>query len=546
MRVGVGSLAGFVILSRLIHLKQYSNMLRRRKFLTQVSGGSLGLAVALYLPGCQPGTPAETEAMGVTPESLGVSSTGLLDFFEAVEKSGLEFHSIMINRHGQTLLEAWWEPFEKEYIHALYSLSKSFTATAIGMLHDDGKLSVEDNVISFFPDKLPATVSDHLAAMRIYDLLTMHTGHDEDTMGRIRAADGNDWVKNFLHLEVPKAPGSHFLYNTGASYMLSAIAQQVCGQNLMSFLQPRLLEPLGIVGADWEEDPQGINVGGYGLRVRTSDILNFGQLYLQKGRWKGQQLLSEAWVEEATKKQVDSQDNDSDWGQGYGYQFWRCTPGFYRGDGAFGQYCIVMPDQDAVVAITSESKDMGASMQLVWDHILPAMHAEPIEATNKDAGKSLNEWAKQLSLPVVELAVETQRSLIDQQTYTFEDNGFKAETVSFRFKDQECEAVFVENGKTIKVVSGLHHWVTGDHRKEGNTLFAIPGRTPQPTKLSSHYYWSAPMTLVIVIKYVENAHGDQFTFTFADQELELVFGNSVAHKREQQDGRPAIKAKVVA
>ena len=449
----------------------------------------------------------------------------------------------MINRHGKTLLEGWWHPFKKEYIHTMYSLSKSFTSTAIGMLHDDGQLSVDDKVISFFPDKVPTTVSDHLAAMRVHDLLTMHTGHDEDTMGRIREADGDDWVKNFLHLEVPKAPGSYFLYNTGATYLLSAIAQQVSGQNVMSYLQPRLFEPLGIEGADWEEDPRGINVGGYGLRIRTQDVLNFGQLYLQKGQWEGKQLISEAWVTEATKQQVDSQDNDSDWGQGYGYQFWRCKPGGYRGDGAFGQYCIVMPEKDAVIAITSETKDMGASMQLVWDHILPAMQNEPIEVTEEATGKTAKEQTKKLALATVQKSSpETAQAQIDQQTYIFQDNELGAEQVSFRFEGDQCEANFVENGKTIRVASGLDHWLTGEERKEGNTLFAIPGRTPKPTLMSSYYYWSKPDTLVMVVKYVENAHGDEFTFTFADQGLTLAFDNSLSFQSDTGDERPTLTA----
>ena len=323
----------------------------------------MGLATMLYLPGCKSGMSA-TQSHGFTPESQGVSSQGLIDFFNAADKSGLEFHSIMINRNGKTILDAWWYPFQKEYIHTLYSLSKSFTSTAIGMLYDERKLSVDDKVISFFPDKVPSTVSDNLAAMRIYDLLTMHTGHDQDTMGRIRASGEEDWAKAFLQLEVPKQPGTNFLYNTGATYMLSAIAQKITGQNLMEYLQPRLFTPLGIVGADWETDPKGINVAGYGLRIRTQDILNFGQLYLQKGEWNGKRILSSEWIADATKKQVGSQDNTSDWGQGYGYQFWKCKPGCYRGDGAYGQFCIVVPEKNAVIAITSESKDMGASMQL--------------------------------------------------------------------------------------------------------------------------------------------------------------------------------------
>ena len=515
----------------------------RRTFLKRVGGGSLGLATVAYLAGCQSGTSAETVAEEITPESLGVSSQGLLDFLDAVAKSDLEFHSIMVSRHGHTLLEGWWHPFQKEYIHTLYSLSKSFTSTAIGMLRDDGKLSVEDKVISFFPDQLPATVSDHLAAMRVYDLLTMHTGHDEDTMGRIREAGGDDWVRNFLHLEVPKAPGSYFLYNTGATYMLSAIVQQVSGQNVMSYLQPRLFEPLGIKGADWEEDPRGINVGGYGLRIRTQDILNFGQLYLQKGQWKGKQLLSEDWIAEATKKQVNSQDNDSDWGQGYGYQFWRCKPGGYRGDGAFGQYCIVVPEKDAVIAITSETKDMGASMQLVWDHILPAMQDAPIEAADEATGQTPEAQAEKLALPTVQQSsAETAQPTIDQRTYTFQDNEFGAEQVSFRFEGDQCEANFVENGKTIRVASGLEHWLTADDRKEGNTLFAIPGRTLKPTLMSSYYYWTQPDTLVLVVKYVENVHGDQFTFTFAEKGLTLAFDNSLSYQSEAGDERPTLEA----
>jgi hypothetical protein len=409
------------------------------------------------------------------------------------------------------------------------------------MLHDEGKISVDDKVISFFQDKLPATVSDNLAGMRVYDLLTMHTGHDADTMGRIRESGSNDWVKAFLELEVPQQPGSLFFYNTGATYMLSAIVQQVSGQNVMTYLQSRLLDPLGIVGADWEEDPHGINVGGYGMRVRTQDILNIGQLYLQKGIWEGKQLLSEKWIEDATKKQVNSQDNDGDWGQGYGYQFWRCKPGCYRGDGAFGQYCIVVPEKNAVIAITSETKDMGASMQLVWDHILPAM--DDVESLPNDMGtnEKLTQLTSELSLPIVgELISDNIQSQVNGHSYTFGENPFNAKTVSFNFSDYTCTISFVEDSKTINVKSGLEQWVTADNAKMGNTLFAIPGRTPKPTKFSSHYYWKDKNVLVMKVKYVENAHHDIFTFTFEDKGLKLSFDNSLSFQRPEQ--RPNLAA----
>jgi hypothetical protein len=300
-----------------------------------------------------------------------------------------------------------------------------------------------------------------------------------------------------------------------------------------------LFEPLGIVGADWEKDPQGINVGGYGLRVRTEDILNFGQLYVQKGNWNGKQLLSEAWIADATRKQVDSQDNDSDWGQGYGYQFWRCKPGCYRGDGAFGQYCIVVPDKNAVIAITSESKNMGESMQLVWDHVLPAMSdGERTEA--KPQFDSMLLEAEKLSLPVN--GGSAQATAVASENYTFDQNEFNAEHVSFAFNDDVCTMTLAENGKSIQIAAGLNRWITDNNHREPGSLFALPRRTPIPTKVAAYYYWRDGNTLVLHLKYVENAHTDILAFTFAERGLGLTLNNSVSLFNDNPDPRPALTA----
>ena len=518
-------------------------MIGRRQFLKQLGYGSVGMGVLVHSGfDCK----AALKTTKFTPESQGVSSQGLINFFDAVDKSGLEFHSIMINRNGKTILEGWWQPFKKEYVHTLYSLSKSFTSTAVGLLKDEGKIDVNDKVVSFFPDKLPSTVSDNLAAMRVYDLLTMHTGHDKDTMGRLRTPDNNDWVKGFLQLEVPQKPGSLFLYNTGATYMLSAIVQKVTGQNLMTYLKPRLFVPLEIEGADWETDPQGINVGGYGLRIRTQDILNFGQLYLQNGEWNGKQLLSKEWIAEATKKQVNSQDNTSDWGQGYGYQFWRCKPGCYRGDGAFGQYCIVVPDKNAVIAITSETKDMGASMQLVWDHILPAMEDVKSKPEDKDVTNKLLTRTAQISLPILESSTNMLPSVAGKRTYTFDQNKLNAQKITFSFGHDQCDITVIENGKTLRIKSGNRQWVTADNKREPNTLFSPPGRPMITTKFSSNYHWAERNKLVMTLKYVENAHSDIFTFLFLDGKMEMSFNNSVAMMQNRDDDRPTISATEVA
>src|SRR5262249_52061281 len=167
------------------------------------------------------------------------------------------------------------------------------------------------------------------------------------------------WTKTFLAQPVPFKPGTHFLYNTSATYMLSAAVQKATGQTLLDYLKPRLFEPLGIEKPTWEASPQGISAGGYGLSVRTEDIAKFGQLYLQKGKWQGRQRVPGGWVGAAAARQTPNGSNPrSDWDQGYGYQFWRCRHGAYRGDGAFGQYCVVPPDQDAVIAITAGVRDL--------------------------------------------------------------------------------------------------------------------------------------------------------------------------------------------
>ena len=251
--------------------------------------------------------------------------------------------------------EGWWKPFEAEYKHTLYSLSKSFTSSAIGFLVNEGKISVDDQVIKFFPDETPLLPSENLKAMKIKHLLTMNTGHDTDTMPILRQFENQSWVKSFLEHPVIHQPSSHFLYNTGATYILGAIVHKMTGQTLEEYLEPRLFKPLDIKGYYWEKSPQGLNTAGFGLRLSTEDIAKFGQFYLQKGKWNSKQLLPESWIKEATDKRTESQSGDNEWSQGYGYQFWRCKPGFYRGDGAFGQFCMVMPEQDDVLVMTCES-----------------------------------------------------------------------------------------------------------------------------------------------------------------------------------------------
>lgn len=316
-----------------------------------------------------------------TPEAQGISSAAVRGFIEAADKEINTLHSFMLVRHGQVVAEAWWKPEAPNQKHVLWSLSKSFTATAVGLAADEGKLSLDDPILKFFPAEAPAEPSNNLKAMRVRDLLSMSGGHDVEP--KFAISEGPS-VKAFLAHPVTHKPGTWFRYNTPGSYMLSAIVTKATGQKVVDFLKPRLFEPLGIEEPRWDATNEGYNLGGYGLFIRTEDIAKFGLLYLQKGQWNGRQLLSEKWVEAATSKQVDNSKapsaKTSDWQQGYGFQFWRCQHNAFRGDGRDGQICLVMPEQDAVIAITAQTGQMQKELDIVYEKLLPAFRSEPLPA----------------------------------------------------------------------------------------------------------------------------------------------------------------------
>ena len=336
-----------------------------------------------------------------SPEAQGIPSEAIRNFVAAANDKINTMHSVMIVRHGHVVAEGWWKPQTAETRHVMHSLSKSFTSTAVGLAIEEGKLSLDDQVLKFFPEDAPAEPSKNLKAMRVRDLLTMSTGQTAEPK---RDPKDANWVKTFLAHPVQHKPGTFFMYNTSATYMLSAIVQKATGQKVLDYLKPRLFDPLGITGQQWGESPQGVTLGGYGLYIRTEDIAKFGQLYLQKGKWQGRQLVPEAWIAAATSRQTSNGSNpESDWEQGYGYQFWRCRHGAYRGDGANGQYCIVLPEHDTVIAITAETRDMPAILNVVWEHLLPGFKPAAVPENNQ-AQASLKAALKDLAVKAAPVA----------------------------------------------------------------------------------------------------------------------------------------------
>jgi CubicO group peptidase (beta-lactamase class C family) len=465
------------------------------------------------------------------PEAQGISSSAILAFIKEAEAKIHELHSLMLLRHGHVVAEGWWSPYGPEHPHMLWSLSKSFTSTAVGLAVAEGRLSVDDPVLSFFPEAAPAEISDNLAAMRVRHLLSMSTGQAEDTTDYLFQQEEGNWAKAFLARPVEHEPGAPFVYNSGATYMLSAIVQKLTGLTVLDYLRPRLFEPLGIGNPTWESCPRGINVGGWGLNIKTEDIARFGQLYLQKGIWGGQRLVPEAWVAEASSRQVANGSNpDSDWEQGYGYQFWRCRHGAYRGDGAFGQFCLVMPDQAAVLAITAGVADMQAVLNLVWECLLPALAPAPLPKNGPAQAELERKLAGLALLPPPGAPASPLAAKVSGRTYRFEANEQKVEAISFDFGPDGCLCTIWAGQDKHQVACGSDVWLKGTTSLDSR----------KPRRVAARGAWPAEDTYLMKLCFYETSFCPTITCRFIEDRLLFDFKANVAFgptERPQLAGR---------
>ena len=287
---------------------------------------------------------------------------------------------------------------------------------------------------------------------------------------------------------------------------------------LLDYLRPRLFDPLGIEHPTWETSPHGITTGGFGLSIRTEDIARFGQLYLQKGMWNGKQLVPAAWVEAATARQTSNGSNPkSDWEQGYGYQFWRARHNAFRGDGAFGQYCIMMPDQDAVIAITSGLKDMQSVLNLVWDKLLPALKPAPL-ATDDDARKKLQLTLAGLSLRPLDGSGKAAKA--SNNKYVFASNDRKLEAITLQ-SDELGGAVTL-----VARFAGVEQKIPCGRRAWQKCRVAYGRLHEQPAAVSGA--WTADETFTAKICFYETPFIVTVRLKFADDKLFIDADSNVA------------------
>ena len=451
-----------------------------------------------------------------TPEAQGMSASAISTFLDDISEKIFYPNSFMLIRHGNVVAEAWWDPYGPDFPHSLYSLSKSFTSSAVGLAVHEGLLTIDDTVIDFFPDETPDEVSDNLAAMKVRHLLSMNTGHNEEPDGLLISPSDGNWARIFLAHPVEHVPGTYFVYNSAATYMLSAIVQKLTGQKIVDYLKPRLFDPLGIQNPTWQECPRGINTGGWGLSLKTEDIACFGQMLLQKGIFNGQQVLPAEWIELATSYHSDNSvtQENIDWMQGYGFQFWLCRHNAFRGDGAFGQWCVVMPEQDAVYAGTSGTNDLQGILDIIWDDLLPAMQEGVLPAEPQE-NSALKERLEALAIParVGNLSSPLEDSL-NGNKYRFEPNETKLSSMQLAFTNAACIVTLTDGFGDHSIECGRGKWTRGIM-----SLEAINGAMVTSDKVAASISWLDNDTLSINTYLYETPHGISFTCEFINDEV---------------------------
>lgn len=402
-----------------------------------------------------------------TPAESGVNPDGILAFMDAFEKKN--GHSFMVLRHGRVVAEAWYRPYRPEYLHPLFSVSKSFTCLAAGFAVQDGLLSVEAGVADFFPELLSCEPCENMRKMRVEHLLTMTTGHVRTDP--IVFYKRKDWLRAFLRSYVEREPGTLFTYNNTATNVLAAILQKRTGKSLSALLEERLFAPLGIAQYRWNRMPDGAEIAAYGLSLTTEDLAKTGQLLLQNGMWEGRQLLSPDWIPRITAARADN--SESPWPvshsrAGYGYQFWRLGDGVdaYRMDGAKGQLCVMFPELDAVVVTTAGAYLDYELCGIICDTLVPAMTGAPSIA----AAQPLMQRLDGAEIPPLRLnPTHATAAEYSGRTWQVSKNPLGITAFSLTFGESDTLTVQFSGGTGVAVIGKDGVW------KESDTYGCYPG-----------------------------------------------------------------------
>lgn len=479
------------------------------------------------------------------PEEEGVPSLLLLNMMRRWEKEQCHVDGFVILRNGKLVSEAFRSPYTRKSRRLVHSVSKTITSIGIGIAVDEGLLSVRDRVLSFFPQYVPEEKSaGWLSRLTIKHLLTMSVGHEGDSID-VAYCEGEPAWKAFLDLEIKIHPGERFSYNSAATYMLSKILTVKTGKKLLDYLRPRLFEPLGITDLIWDEIDEA-NTGGWGCQIALEDMAKLGQLLLQKGIWDGKRILSETWIEEMSSRQIgtDAQIYD-DWRQGYGYQMWRCNrTDCYRADGAFGQYILVLPPKNMVVAIWSEDAYSQDMLNIFWEEVYDQID-ERIYGVDGSAWAAYQVLCREWSaLKRYEPSASYLELQVDGQSYAAQNgSGSVVDAISLSFAQEgHLTAVFEKEGQKSVILAGNTEDCTGETEQtfEVASFIRWRGLREYPTAYAAHYRWLSERMLQIQINWLCTAHSTDITCMFHQDSITVEFTPSYEKFMVGTESSPAL------
>ncbi len=452
-----------------------------------------------------------------SPEAHGVASADIDAFLADAAGLGVELNSFMIWRGGDVIAEGWWWPYRPDRRHMMHSATKSFLSAGVGLAVAEGRFSLQDDVVSFFPEHLPEAVGDNLAAMTVEDLLTQTCGHAQAASGSTWRAIRTSWIAEFFKIPVVYPPGSVFRYTSATSFMLSAILSRTTGMTAHDYLRPRLFQPLGIDDLSWDVGPENINPGGNGVSARTSDLLKLAILHLRQGEWDGGQLLPADWVRRATTVQR---------GNPYGYHWWVGPAGAFYAYGVFGQFAVVLPEHDAILVLTSAAPPGEETLRsLIWRRF-PALferRAPEAPAPRDPAPRDPDPrdpdpqapvpWSDLRLLAPLEPRTSPAAARVSGVTFTAEPNEDGVSSLRLEFGEETCVVHLVDRRGEHRVVVGLKDWREGETTVSGGALHH--GYDPDVLRVVAGGWWVEGDCFEMTWQFVETAFRDRVVVRFA-------------------------------
>lgn len=478
----------------------------------------------------------------VRPESVGITSGDIEWLLDRLESGFTEPHGLMIMRHGKICAEGWWSPYAPGIRHGQQSHSKTYAATAVGIAYTEGLVGLDERIIDIFPEEAPENPSDYLRELTVHHVLCMGCGMDE------MPEPSRHWIRDFLHTPIKHKPGTAYMYNSMGSSLLSAIVIRKAGMGMHEYLKERLYDKIGIFSDNhvWMRLPDGCEVGGGGLFATTEDNLRLMKLYADGGVWEGERILAPEFVKRATTLQNESASEErnnptaKDNFVGYGYQIWMCRPsGVYRADGGMGQFTIVVPSLDMIIAITENAA--GAhwaqnTLDTMWEFLDRVRAHEASETEESGQAERLAKRMRCLSLPRPAFApysplisgIRGKRWRVREGVLYFGDVGRTQmktgmrmpEPVSAFTLDFSCDHIVInweakeEKGHAVAATDGSRRW----NDLEGGVM--------RQALMSGS--WMAENVLEIRVRFVETCHEHTYVFTFEGTRVSIRESSSMA------------------